>query len=385
MYDLMNTSNLSNITSADILSGCKRIVIKIGSSLLVDGKSGAIRRCWLNTLLQDIVSCLNQGQEIIIVSSGAIAAGRQKLGYLGKTLKLEEQQACAATGMIRLAHAYEEILATYGVALAQILLTLEDTENRRRYLNARSTLMTLLDAGVVPLINENDTVATDEIRFGDNDRLGARVSSMISADALILLSDIDGLYSADPSVDNDAVLIPLVTNITPDIDAMAGQSKSSEGTGGMETKLAAARIAMSAGCRMVITNGHRDYPIRSLKDGGSSTWFIPNSTPRVARKEWIAGSLKPQGRIIIDPGAEEALKAGKSLLPAGVLEVKGYFQRGDLILVLCSDGREIARGLSAYSSEDIVLIKGHKTNEIVSLLGYRGRDEIIHRDDMAVS
>jgi glutamate 5-kinase len=370
--------------SAEILKLCRRIVIKIGSALLVDGDSGTIRRQWLQSLAEDVVQCRAHGQEVILVSSGAIAAGRRQLGFADKALRLEELQASAATGMLRLAHAYEEALARHDVTLAQVLLTLDDTENRRRYLNARNTLSTLLKMGAVPLINENDTVATDEIRVGDNDRLAARVAAMISADALILLSDIDGLYSCDPVVDPDAQWIPFVEEITTKIDSMAGRAVSSLGTGGMVTKLEAARIAMSAGCRVVITQGRKEHPVRTLEDGARCTWFLPHSTPRAARKEWIAGSLKPLGVVVIDAGAESALGKGKSLLPAGVTAVEGDFGRGDPIVVRCADGRQVAQGLTAYSSRDIGLIKGHKTSEIEELLGYRGRDEVLHRDDMVL-
>ncbi len=375
----------AGFSSSEILKQCRRVVIKIGSALLVDDERGTIHRQWLQALAEDVVQCRARGQEVILVSSGAIAAGRRQLGFADKALRLEELQASAATGMLRLAHAYEEALARHNVTLAQVLLTLDDTENRRRYLNARNTLSTLLKMGAVPLINENDTVATDEIRVGDNDRLAARVAAMISADALILLSDIDGLYSSDPASDPGARWIPVVEEITPEINAMAGHAISSVGTGGMVTKLAAARIAMSAGCRMVITQGREEHPIRALEDGARCTWFLPHSTPRAARKEWIAGSLKPLGAVVIDAGAEGALGKGKSLLPAGVTAVEGNFGRGDPIVVRCADGRQIAQGLTAYSSRDIDLIKGHKTSEIEGLLGYRGRDEVLHRDDMVLS
>jgi glutamate 5-kinase len=372
-------------SSAEILSNCKRIVIKIGSSLLVDANTGRIHADWLKAFAEDVARCRARGQEVTIVSSGAIAVGRRHLSLSGGFLRLEELQAAAATGMLRLAHAYEDALAKHDVTLGQILLTLDDTESRRRYLNARSTLNTLLKAGAVPLINENDTVATDEIRFGDNDRLAARVAAMISADALILLSDIDGLYSADPASDAGATHIPVVGEITPEIDAMAGKAISSVGTGGMVTKLAAARVAMSAGCRMVITEGHAEHPVRLLEEGARCTWFMPTNSPRAARKEWIAGSLKPLGSITIDVGAEKALASGKSMLPAGITSVDGAFDRGDPILVKGAGGEELARGLSAYSADDIQLIKGHKTSEIEALLGYRGRDEVVHRDDLAIS
>lgn len=374
----------TDIGSSEILRQCRRIVIKIGSALLVDGDRGTIHRKWLQALAEDVVRCRERGQEVVLVSSGAIAAGRRQLGFADKALRLEELQASAATGMLRLAHAYEEALARHRVTLAQVLLTLDDTENRRRYLNARNTLCTLLKMGAVPLINENDTVATDEIRVGDNDRLAARVAAMISADVLILLSDIDGLYSSDPASVADAEWIPVVEEITPEIDAMAGHSKSSVGTGGMVTKLAAARVAMSAGCRMVITRGDKEHPVRVLEEGARCTWFLPQSTPLAARKEWIAGSLKPLGTVVIDGGAENALAAGKSLLPAGIVTVEGNFGRGDPVKVRCVDGRQVAQGLTAYSSRDIDLIKGHKTSEIEGLLGYRGRDEVLHRDDMVM-
>ena len=372
------------VSSADILGNCKRIVIKIGSSLLVDPETGRVHGEWLKAFAEDVARCRARGQEVTIVSSGAIAIGRRHLNLSTGFLRLEESQAAAATGMLRLAHAYEEALARHDVTLGQILLTLDDTESRRRFLNARSTLNTLLKAGAVPLINENDTVATDEIRFGDNDRLAARVAAMISADALILLSDIDGLYTTDPASNADAVHVPAVDEITPEIDAMAGKAISSVGTGGMVTKLAAARVTMSAGCRMVITKGYDDHPIRLLEGGARCTWFMPTNSPRAARKEWIAGSLKPLGSITIDAGAEKALASGNSMLPAGIVSVDGTFDRGDPIVVKGISDHELARGISAYSSADIDLIKGHKTSEIEALLGYRGRDEVIHRDDLAI-
>lgn len=374
-----------NSTSAERLNTCKRVVIKIGSAVLVDADAGHICKLWLKALSEDVAALHARGKEVVLVSSGAIAAGRRRLKFDGSNLRLEELQAAAATGMLRLAHAYEDSLGDHDITLAQVLLTLDDTENRRRYLNARNTLSTLLKAGVIPLINENDTVATDAIRFGDNDRLAARVAAMVSADILVLLSDIDGLYTSDPSADPCARHIPTVTDLTPEIDAMAGRAVSSVGTGGMVTKLAAARIAMSAGCRMVITRGHDYNPIRRLEKGGLCTWFLPPENPRTARKKWIAGGLKPRGTIFIDAGAETALSAGKSLLPAGVYDVAGEFDRGDLIVVQGRNGDEVARGLSAYSSADILLIKGHKTSEIETVLGYRGRDEIIHRDDLVIA
>jgi glutamate 5-kinase len=327
-----------------------------------------------------------RGQEVIIVSSGAIAVGRRHLKLSIGRLRLEESQAAAATGMVRLAHAYQEVLTTHNLTLAQVLITLDDSENRRRYINARNTLQTLLGLGAVPLINENDTVATDEIRFGDNDRLAARVAAMVSADMLVVLSHIDGLYDRDPTNNVDAIHIPYVKGeLTPEIEAMAGAEKSMDGSGGMLTKLAAAKIALNAGTRMVIANGTENQPIRRIEAGSRCTWFIPTANPKNARKQWIAGSLKPNGMLIVDDGALGALQAGKSLLPAGITSINGMFDRGDAITVCSSSGTEIARGLVAYSAEDARKIIGHKTSEIENILGYRGRDEMIHRDDMVLS
>ncbi len=278
-----------------------------------------------------------------------------------------------------------EELAHYDLTLAQVLMTLDDSENRRRYINARNTLETLLRRGAVPLINENDTVATDEIRLGDNDRLGARVAAMISADTLILLSDVDGLYTADPRRDETATVIPEVHEITPEIEAMAGQAQTSVGSGGMVTKLAAAKVAMGAGCRMIIADGHELNPVRRIEEGASCTWFIPKGTPRTARKHWIAGTLNPAGKLIVDDGALNALRGGKSLLPAGVVNVEGNFQKGDAVVVVNGDGAEVGRGLVAYSIDDARLLMGHKSSEIEHLLGYRGVDELIHRDNLVLS
>ncbi len=366
------------------LAGASRIVVKIGSALLVDEDSGALRRRWLDALGDDVAAARARGQEAIIVSSGAIAVGRRHLDLVGKTLKLEEKQAAAATGQIRLAHAYQETLARHGITVAQVLLTLGDTEERRRHLNARGTLSTLLKLGAVPVINENDTVATAEIRFGDNDRLAARVAAMISADALVLFSDIDGLYTADPRRDPSANLVPEVREITPEIEAMAGAAPPGYSSGGMVTKLAAARIALAAGCRMAIADGRRLHPLQALFDGAPCTWFLPHASPLTARKKWIAGALRPEGALTVDDGALAALKSGKSLLPAGVVEVAGRFQRGDAVRVVDRRGREVARGLSAYSAADAEAIRGHKSREIETLLGYRGRDEMIHRDDLVL-
>ena len=367
------------------LADAKRIVIKIGSVLLVEQATGTIHRTWLNALADDIAGLVRGGSEIVLVSSGAIAVGRRHLGLTRGTLKLEESQAAAATGQIRLAHAYQETLARHDITVAQVLLTLDDTEERRRHLNARSTLTTLLRLGTVPVINENDTVATSEIRFGDNDRLAARVAAMMNADALVLLSDIDGLYSADPKVDPDAKFIAEVSAITPEIEAMAGRAQPGHSSGGMVTKLAAARIAVGAGCRMVIADGRELHPLAAIQNGARATWFLSQVEPRTARKRYIAASLKSAGTLILDEGARRALGSGKSLLPAGVTAIEGAFQRGDAVVLRGLDGAEIARGLSAYSAADARRIIGHKSREIEAILGYRGREELVHRDDMVLS
>jgi glutamate 5-kinase len=367
------------------LAQSKRLVVKIGSALLVDEKTGAIRRQWLDALADEVAEIRQAGTEVLLVSSGAIAVGRRHLGLLDGALKLEEKQAAAATGQARLAHAYQETLARHDITAAQVLLTLGDTEERRRHLNARSTLQTLLRFACVPVINENDTVATAEIRFGDNDRLAARVAAMVSADALVLLSDIDGLYTADPRRNPEARFIPEVTEITPEIEAMAGEALPGYSSGGMVTKLAAARVALGAGCRMAIANGRQLHPLKAIREGGPCSWFLPAATPLTARKTWIQGALKPVGKLVVDDGALKALSSGKSLLPAGVVTVEGRFERGDAVIVADAQGREVARGLSAYSAEDARRIKGHKSREIEALLGYRGRDEMIHRDDLVLS
>ena len=367
------------------LDQARRIVIKIGSSLLVDDEHGSIHRRWLAALAEDVSFLRARGQQVVIVSSGAIAVGRRHLGFAEGNLRLEESQAAAATGMVRLAHAYQEELAHFDLTVAQVLLTLDDSENRRRFINARNTLETLLKHGAVPLINENDTVATDEIKMGDNDRLGARVAAMISADTLVLLSDVDGLYTADPRTDPNAKIIPVVEHITPEIEAMAGRAGSQVGTGGMVTKLAAAKTATGAGCRMVIANGRALHPVRRIENGETVTWFSTQASPRTARKHWIAGTLKMSGALIVDDGALKALHGGKSLLPAGVVDVTGKFEKGDAVMVKASDGREVARGLIAYCASDARLLMGHKSSDIEGLLGYRGRDELIHRDDLVLS
>ncbi len=366
------------------LETARRIVVKIGSALIVDPQSLEIRRDWLTALALDVAEARQRGQQIILVTSGAIAAGRVRLGFGTRSLRLEEKQAAAAVGQIQLAQLYQEALAPHGIPAAQILLTREDTEARRRHLNARATIEELLELGAVPVINENDTVTTAEIRFGDNDRLAARVAGMVSADTLVLLSDIDGLYTADPRRDPNARHLPEVAELSPEIEAMAGPPAPGMSSGGMVTKLAAARIAMAAGCRMVIARGETLRPLRAVAEGARATWFLASAEPLTARKRWIAGAVAPAGTLIVDDGAAAALGLGRSLLPAGIVGVEGNFERGDAVLVRRRDGRILARGLAAYASQDVLRISGHKTSEIEALLGYRGRDEIIHRDDLVV-
>ncbi|MBE05578.1 MAG: glutamate 5-kinase [Gammaproteobacteria bacterium] len=368
-----------------LLNDAKRIIVKIGSTLLVDPENGNIRVDWLRLLAEDLKTMSESGSEIIIVTSGAIAAGRRDLGLGSDRLRLEESQAAAASGQVRLAHAYASALQASGLIAAQVLLTIDDMDSRRRYLNARNTITTLLQLNAIPVINENDTIATTEIRFGDNDRLAAGVAAMMSADVLILLSsDIDGLYSADPNSDKKAEWIPVVQRITPEIEAMAGSTISSDSSGGMVTKLIAARAATAAGCNMVITSGKGRKPLQRLLSGGRSTWFMAKRSPISARKHWIFSVLQPRGELVVDNGAVDALDRGKSLLPAGVKVVEGNFERGDSVLVLDLNGNKVGRGLVAYSAADATKIIGHKTTAIEKILGYSGRDEMIHRDDLVL-
>ena len=364
------------------LTRATRIVVKVGSALLIH--NGQVNRSWLGTLVEDLLRLRARGQEVMLVSSGAIALGRRELKLPGGPLELPQSQAAAAVGQIALAHIYKELFAAAGVSVAQILLTLEDSEHRRRYLNARATLSELLRLGVLPVINENDTVATTEIRYGDNDRLAARVAQMTSADCLLLLSDVSGLYTADPNLDPAARLIAEIREITPEIEAMGGGSASAVGSGGMATKIAAAKIATTAGCAMAIAAGAPLHPVRRLEEGAECSWFLPAQNPDNARKQWIAGSLRPSGAVTIDAGALQALRSGKSLLPAGVVAVSGRFARGDTVSVLDRGGNEIARGLIAYSDRDAVRIVGKRSADIEALLGFRGRDELIHRDDLVM-
>jgi glutamate 5-kinase len=366
------------------LAASRRMVVKIGSALLVEEGEGTVRSDWLEAFAADVAAFYARGQEVLLVTSGAIAVGRRDLRFDHPALRLAEKQAAAATGMVRLAHAYQEALGRYGLTVGLVLLTLDDSEHRRRYINARNTLTTLLRVGAIPLINENDTVATDEIRFGDNDRLSARVAAMVSADTLVLLSDIEGLYTADPHKDPAATLIPEVRGITPQIEALAGAALPGYGTGGMVTKLAAAKIAIAAGCGMVIADGKPLHALTRIDAGAPCTWFVPSASPQTARKRWIGGSLKPSGALTVDEGAAKALAAGGSLLPAGVVRVEGAFSRGDAVVVKTRDGRELGRGLCAYSAAEVRLIMGHKSGEIDACLGYRGRDEVIHRDDLVL-
>jgi len=368
-----------------LFSNTRLIVVKVGSSLLVDGASGTLRRDWLVSLCADVAALRRQGAKVILVSSGSIALGRNLLKLPKGVLRLEESQAAAAAGQVRLAQAYSDILAGENLVAAQILLTLGDTEERHRYLNARATLNTLLELGAVPVINENDTVATAEIRFGDNDRLGARVASMMGADKLVLLSDVDGLYTANPSRDPNAAHIPDVPAITAEIEAMGGDSISGLGRGGMTSKLIAAKIATGAGCDVIIAKGESLHPVSAIANGARHTVFRASLSPNLARKRWIAGGLKPEGVLVIDEGAVKALGEGRSLLPAGIRQVDGRFERGDTVLVKDRQGREIARGLTAYNASDAERIAGKRTVEIEAILGYRGRDEMIHRDDLAMT
>ncbi|MEZ5498721.1 MAG: glutamate 5-kinase [Steroidobacteraceae bacterium] len=366
------------------LARARRIVVKVGSSLLVDAESGSLNHAWIASLTRDLLRLRERGQQILIVSSGAIALGRRQLKLPRRGLRLEASQAAAAVGQISLAHAYKDLWAQHGVHVAQVLLTLEDSERRRRYLNARATLLELIKLDVVAVVNENDTVATSEIRYGDNDRLAARVAQMVSADCLVLLSDVDGLYSADPATDTAARIIPEVADISDEIAAMAGATRSEFGSGGMSTKLAAARIAVAAGCHMCIASGRHELPLSRIEAGAACTWFVPQASPAAARKQWIAGTLRPSGAVSIDAGAVAALLAGKSLLPAGVTDAHGSFERGDTVSVLLPDGRELGRGIIAYSDVDARQIMGRRSSDIAGILGFSGRDEMIHRDDLAV-
>jgi glutamate 5-kinase len=365
------------------LKSFRRVVVKVGSSLLVDSKAGALRRDWLDSLTADIAALHKNKCDVMVVSSGAIALGRAVLKLPKGALKLEDSQAAAALGQIALARSWAASLDAHKIKTGQVLLTLGDTEERRRYLNARSTIDKLLEWKCVPVINENDTVATSEIRYGDNDRLGARVATMTSADLLVLLSDIDGLYDRPPTTPGGR-LVPLVPRITPEIEAMAGAAGSELSRGGMLTKIEAGKIATTAGIHMVIASGRVANPLKAIADGKPCTWFLTPANPVTARKKWIAGSLEPRGAIVIDAGAVKALKAGRSLLPAGVIKIDGNFDRGDAVVVRGPDGDEIGRGLIAYDFNDAEKIRGQSSAAIMEILGFTGRTEMIHRDDLVL-
>jgi glutamate 5-kinase len=362
----------------------RRIVVKIGSSLLVDRDSGRLKSDWLSALVADLARLAEGKREILVVSSGAIALGRRPLKLAGRALRLEESQAAAAIGQIALARAWSESFDRHGLTTGQILLTLGDTEERRRYLNARSTISTLVRLGAIPVINENDTVATTEIRYGDNDRLAARVATMMGADLLVLLSDVDGLHSAPPASNPEARLLTLVERITPEIEAMAGSAGSDLSRGGMQTKIEAAKIATASGTTMVIAGGKPLHPLRRISEGAACTWFLAEANPVTARKKWISGRLETRGALVIDAGAVKALRAGKSLLPAGVRRVEGHFHRGDAVSIRGPADEEIGRGLVAYDLADAERIVGRNSREIETILGFAGRAEMIHRDDMAL-
>ena len=372
------------MTTLPSLATAKRLVVKIGSALVVDAANSTLRTEWLAGVAADIAALRARGVEVIVVSSGAVALARRALGLTRKRLRLEEKQAAASVGQIRLAGAWAEVLAANGLTAAQLLLTPHDSEDRRRYLNARATLRTLLELGCIPVINENDTVATAELRFGDNDRLAARVAEMVGADQLVLLSDIDGLYTADPRTNPGAAHLPVVEAITPEIEAMGGEPPPGYSSGGMRTKLVAAKIATGAGCAMAIAIGNVPNPLARLEEGARCTWFLPVAADHSARKRFILGTLHPAGRFVLDDGAVRALAQGRSLLPAGVREVEGVFERGDVVEVLAPDGRALGRGLSAYASADAARIIGRRSTEIEDILGWRGRDELIHRDDLVL-
>jgi glutamate 5-kinase len=366
------------------LTDFRRIVVKVGSSLLVDAAAGRVKEDWLVSLSDDIAGLHRDKRDVLVVSSGAIALGRALLRLPAGPLRLEDSQAAAAVGQIALARTWSEVLGRHGITAGQVLVTLGDTEERRRYLNARSTIARLLEWRAVPVINENDTVATNEIRYGDNDRLAARVATMASADLLVLLSDVDGLYEAPPDRDASAKLVPLVPRITPEIEAMAGAAGSELSRGGMQTKIEAGKIATQAGTHMVIASGRIAHPLRAIADVGHCTWFLTPANPVTARKKWIAGSLEPKGTLTIDAGAVAALNGGKSLLPAGVIRVDGEFARGDAVIIRGPDSAEVGRGLVAYDAGDADQIKGRSSADIVLILGFGGRTEMVHRDDLVV-
>jgi glutamate 5-kinase len=371
------------VSGRAILERARAIVVKVGSALLVDPLTGSLRAAWLASLAADMADQRAQGRQVVVVSSGAIALGRRLLQLPEGPLPLEQAQAAAAVGQSRLIRAWEEALEPHGLRTAQVLVTLDDTQNRRRYLNGRATLKTLLGLGVVPVVNENDTVATDEIRYGDNDRLAARVALMAGADVLVLLSDVDGLYTANPRLDAGARHLAEVTEITPAIEAMAGDAGSAAARGGMRTKVLAAKTAMQGVCAIAVTRGDTEHPLRALTRGARATWFLPSATPAAARKQWIAG-MKPMGSLVVDAGAVAALRSGKSLLPAGVRRVEGRFERGDPVAIVTEGGETVGAALAGYSAHEARAIAGQKSERIPDILGYPGRAALAHRDDMVI-
>jgi len=375
---------MNDVTTTPRLADFRRIVVKIGSSLLVDAGRGRLNEKWLASLATDIAALHADQRDILVVSSGAIALGRTVLKLGRGELALEDSQGAAAVGQIALARTWTEALSRHGITAGQVLVTLGDTEERRRYLNARSTIDRLLQWRAVPVINENDTVATNEIRYGDNDRLAARVATMVSADLLVLLSDVDGLYDAPPGDDTSARHLPRVERITPEIEAMAGAAGSGLSRGGMQTKIEAGKIATAAGTHMVIASGHLEHPLHAIENGARCTWFLTTGNPVTARKKWIAGSLEPKGTLTIDAGAVAALRRGNSLLPVGVVRIEGGFARGDAVIIRGPDGVEIGRGLCAYDAEDAQKIRGRSSADIDAILGFSGRAEMVHRDDLVV-
>jgi glutamate 5-kinase len=375
---------IAPVTTMPVLGEFRRIVVKVGSSLLVDAAAGRVKAEWLESLAQDIAALHRDKRDLLVVSSGAIALGRSVLRLPPGLLRLEDSQAAAAVGQIALARIWAEVLSRHGITAGQVLVTLQDTEERRRYLNARSTIERLLEWRAVPVINENDTVATNEIRYGDNDRLAARVATMASADLLVLLSDVDGLYDAPPGENAHAKLIPLVSQITPEIEAMAGAAGSELSRGGMQTKIEAGKIATRAGTHMVIASGRVAHALDAIARGARCTWFLTPANPVTARKKWIAGSLEPKGILVIDVGAVAALRRGKSLLPAGVIRIDGQFARGDAVIIRGPDGEEVGRGLVAYDADDAEKIKGRSSADILLILGFEGRTEMVHRDHLVV-
>lgn len=378
--------NKPTLSDNEKLHNSKRVVIKCGSALLVDSKTGKVRANWLASLAADINTLRGRGVEVLVVSSGAVAIGRKILGLKLRKTKLEEKQAAAATGQVELMKAWQEALGQFGLHCAQSLLTAYDTERRRNWLNARSTFDTLLGLGIVPVINENDTIATEEIRYGDNDRLAARVAQMVGADLLLLLSDIDGLYTADPHSEPNARHIPRVEEISLEIENMAGGSNAiaGVGSGGMKTKIDAAKIAISQGCNVMILDGRENHPVKRALNGAKSTLFAAELDPQTARMAWLKHNLKPQGAYLVDAGAAGALLKGASLLPVGVKDVEGNFERADAVAIKTLEGQIIARGLSAYSTHDAMKIIGKKSSEVEEILGYSGRPALVHRDDMVV-